>query len=136
MHKQKTPFAFQSYRKFLFCVVASLTLSCSLFVGCSNQGKVQLQGEATYDGKPIALGTITFTPKADGFRAIQTITDGKFDVAAKNGVAPGEYNITVEGYEEVPEDNPDQVAKKAFPDYQTSITVEAGKPIIIDVPAK
>jgi len=110
-------------------------LSCCL-LGCSNQGKVQLQGEATYDGAPIAIGTITFTPVADGFRAIQTITDGKFDIAAKNGVAPGEYNILVEGYEEIPEDDPDQVAKKAFPDYQTTITVEAGKPIVIDVPAK
>ena len=47
--------------------------------GCSNQGKTQLQGEVTYGGQPVALGTITFTPKADGFRAIQTIKDGKFD---------------------------------------------------------
>ena len=102
--------------------------------GCSNQGKTQLQGEVTYGGQPVALGTITFTPKADGFRAIQTIKDGKFDISAKNGVQPGEYNVLVEGYEEVPEDDPDQVAKKAFPDYSTSITVEAGKPIVIDVP--
>lgn len=102
--------------------------------GCSNQGKTQLQGEVTYGGQPVALGTITFTPKADGFRAIQTIKDGKFDISAKNGVQPGEYNVLVEGYEEVPEDDPDQVAKKAFPDYSASITVEAGKPIVIDVP--
>ena len=102
--------------------------------GCFNQGKTQLQGEVTYGGQPVALGTITFTPKADGFRAIQTIKDGKFDISAKNGVQPGEYNVLVEGYEEVPEDDPDQVAKKAFPDYSTSITVEAGKPIVIDVP--
>ena len=102
--------------------------------GCSNQGKTQLQGEVTYGGQPVALGTITFTPKADGFRAIQTIKDGKFDISAKNGVQPGEYYVLVEGYEEVPEDDPDQVAKKAFPDYSTSITVEAGKPIVIDVP--
>ena len=40
----------------------------------------------------------------------------------------------VEGYVEEPEDNPDQVAKKLFPDYSTSITVEEGKPIVIDVP--
>ena len=102
--------------------------------GCSNQGKTQIQGEVTYGGQPLALGTITFTPKADGFRAIQTIKDGKFDIAAKNGVQPGEYNVLVEGYAEAPEDNPDQVAQKLFPDYSTSITVEEGKPIVIDVP--
>ena len=66
----------------------------------------------------------------------KTVENRQFDIPAKFKVATGEYNVLVEGYEEVPEDNPDQVAKKAFPDYQTSITVEAGKPIVIDVPAK
>ncbi len=107
-----------------------------LFVvaGCSNGGKTALQGEATYGGEPIPLGTITFTPQGDGFRAIQTIRDGKFDIPAKHGVAPGAYTVTVEGYNEAPADDPDQVADKMFPDYSTSYTVEAGVPIVIDVP--
>ena len=92
--------------------------------GCPNKGKTALQGEATYGGEPIALGTITFTPKADGYRA------------EKFGVQPGEYNVTVEGYEEGPEDNPDAVAKKIFPDYSTSVSVEPNKPIVVDVPKK
>ncbi|MBQ4203311.1 MAG: hypothetical protein II655_06380, partial [Thermoguttaceae bacterium] len=60
--------------------VAALALALTLFAlpGCSNNGKTQLQGEVTYGGQPIALGTITFTPKAEGYRAVQTITDGKF----------------------------------------------------------
>ena len=57
--------------------------------GCSNQGKTQLQGEVTYGGQPVALGTITFTPKADGFRAIQTIKDGKFDTRRGLRRSPG-----------------------------------------------
>lgn len=116
--------------------VAALALALTLFAlpGCSNNGKTQLQGEVTYGGQPVALGTITFTPKAEGYRAVQTITDGKFDIPEKYGVQPGEYNVTVEGYVKAPEDDPDQEAEKAFPDYQTSYTVVAGQPIKIDVP--
>ncbi|MBP5621267.1 MAG: hypothetical protein J6X44_04555, partial [Thermoguttaceae bacterium] len=72
--------------------------------------------------------------KAEGYRAVQTITDGKFEIPEKFGVQPGEYNVAVEGYEEIPEDDPDQVAKKAFPDYSTTITVEPDNPIVVDVP--
>ncbi len=116
--------------------VAALALALTLFAlpGCSNNGKTQLQGEVTYGGQPVALGTITFTPKAEGYRAVQTITDGKFDIPEKYGVQPGEYNVTVEGYVKAPEDDPDQEAEKSFPDYQTSYTVVAGQPIKIDVP--
>ncbi|MBR5758797.1 MAG: hypothetical protein IKX88_09400, partial [Thermoguttaceae bacterium] len=99
----------------LFAFLACLCL----FSGCSNKGKTKLEGEVTRGGEPVALGTITFTPKAEGFRAIQTITDGKFEIPEKFGVQPGEYNVAIEGYEEIPEDDPDQVAKKAFPDYYT-----------------
>lgn len=102
--------------------------------GCSNQGKTSLQGKVTYGDEPLALGVVTFTPVADGFRAIQTVKNGVFEVEAKNGVQPGEYNVLVEGYAEVPEDDPDQVAEKLFPDYSTTITVKAGEPIEIDIP--
>ncbi len=114
----------------------ALVLMCCAFTltGCGKDGKTAIQGEVTYGGEPLALGTITFTPKGDGYRAIQTVKDGKFDIVGKYGVQPGEYNVVVEGYEEVPEDNPDQIAKKLFRDYETSMTVEAGKSIVIDVP--
>ena len=114
----------------LFAFLACLCL----FSGCSNKGKTKLEGEVTRGGEPVAIGTITFTPKAEGFRAIQTITDGKFEIPEKFGVQPGEYNVAIEGYEEIPEDDPDQVAKKAFPDYYPTVTVEPGKPIVVDVP--
>lgn len=122
------------YRKtsaLAFALLMSCLFACA---GCSNQGKTQLQGEVTYGGEPVALGTITFTPKGEGFRAIQTITDGKFDIAEKNGVQPGEYNVLIEGYVKAPEDDPDQQAEKSFSDYQTTCTVVAGQPIKIDVP--
>jgi hypothetical protein len=124
----------QVSRSFLVLFSAALLVCVVAVAGCSKGGKTNLQGEVTYGGEPVALGAITFTPKGEGHRAVQTITDGKFDISAKNGVEPGEYNVTVEGYVEAPEDDPDQVAKKTFPDYVTSITVEAGKPIIVDVP--
>ena len=127
-----------SIRQILPSCAAFLAIAALLcaFVGCSNDGKTQLQGEVTYGGEPLALGTITFTPVNDGFRTLQTIKDGKFDIAAKNGVVPGQYNVAIEGYEEMPEDNPDQVAKKLFPDYATTYTVVEGQAIVIDVPKK
>ena len=121
------------FKRQLLAIFTLLVVSL-VAVGCSNDGKTQLQGECFYGGEPIPLGTITFTPKADGYRAVQTIKEGKFDIPAKNGVQPGEYNVLVEGYEEAPVDDPDQVAKKLFPDYSTSIVVESGQPIVIDVP--
>ncbi len=118
-------------RMLSFVALFAVTIVTS---ACSNDGKTQLIGEVTYDNQPVALGTITFTPKADGFRAIQTIKDGKFEIPEKFGVQPGEYNVLVEGYESAPQDDPDQVAEKAFPDYATTISVEPNKPIVINVP--
>ncbi len=120
------------YKAFICFIILGMTafIAC----GCSNQGKISLQGKITYGGEPLALGVVTFTPVADGFRAIQTVKNGVFDVEAKNGVQPGEYNVLIEGYAEVPENDPDQVAQKIFPDYATTITVKAGEPIEIDVP--
>ena len=111
-----------------------LGLSALAVGGCSNQGKTSLQGKVTYGCDPVALGVVTFTPVAEGFGAIQTVKNGVFEVEAKNGVQPGEYNVLVEGYAEVPDDDPDQVANKIFPDFMTTITVKAGEPIEIDVP--
>ncbi|MGN0930399.1 MAG: carboxypeptidase-like regulatory domain-containing protein [Thermoguttaceae bacterium] len=122
----------RAHKAFIFLFI--LGISGLAVCGCSNQGKTSLQGKVTYGGEPIALGVVTFTPVADGFRAIQTVKNGVFEVEAKNGVQPGDYNVLVEGYAEVPEDDPDQVAEKIFPDFATTITVKAGEPIEIDVP--
>lgn len=122
----------RAHKAFIFLFI--LGISGLAVCGCSNQGKTSLQGKVTYGGEPIALGVVTFTPVADGFRAIQTVKNGVFEVEAKNGVQPGDYNVLVEGYAEVPKDAPDQVAEKIFPDFATTITVKAGEPIEIDVP--
>lgn len=129
----KSPATPKILRPFSLLSLLLLCLSCTLY-GCSNHGKTELIGEVTYGGEPIALGTITFTPKADGYRAVQTIENGRFEIPTKFGVQPGEYNVLVEGYVSAPADDPDQVAEKAFPDYATTITVEPQKPIVIDVP--
>ncbi len=122
----------RAHKAFIFLFI--LGISGLAVCGCSNQGKTSLQGKVTYGGEPLVLGVVTFTPVADGFRAIQTVKNGVFEVEEKNGVQPGEYNVLVEGYAEVPEDDPDQVAEKIFPDFATTITVKAGEPIEIDVP--
>lgn len=122
----------RAHKAFIFLFI--LGISGLAVCGCSNQGKTSLQGKVTYGGEPLVLGVVTFTPVADGFRAIQTVKNGVFEVEEKNGVQPGEYNVLIEGYAEVPEDDPDQVAEKIFPDFATTITVKAGEPIEIDVP--
>ncbi len=116
----------------LLCLVLTLSL---LALGCGEKKK-PIQGAVTYDGKPLALGTITLIPKAEGARAIQTIKDGKFNIIGKYGITPGEYEITIEGFTEAPADDPDQQVSKLFPDYTFQKKINAGEVLTIEVPVK
>ena len=78
----------RAHKAFIFLFI--LGISGLAVCGCSNQGKTSLQGKVTYGGEPLVLGVVTFTPVADGFRAIQTVKNGVFEVEEKNGVQPGE----------------------------------------------
>ncbi|MBI1247707.1 hypothetical protein GC197_07630 [bacterium] len=53
--------------------------------GCSGDGKVSIDGTATWNGEPIQQGYIEFQPITDGQFASAEIVDGKFRVSTLPG---------------------------------------------------
>ena len=72
-----------------------------LCVGCERRpATVVLQGEVTYQGRPVEKGTIDFLPVEGtaGPSAVATIEAGRYELAAKSGLLPnGTYQVRVVG---------------------------------------
>jgi hypothetical protein len=69
-----------------------------LLSGCGNNphNRQAVSGTVTYKGRPVETGRIEFSPlqgQATGEAA--EIKDGKFAIAAKNGLSPGDYKVMV-----------------------------------------
>ncbi|PQO44063.1 hypothetical protein [Blastopirellula marina] len=80
-------------------------------VGCSsaNDGpqRYRIQGEITYDGKPLPGGRISFAPDTElgnsGPEGYADIIDGYYDTNnGGKGVVPGAHNVRIEGYDGEP----------------------------------
>ena len=74
---------------------AALLLGSLLSAGCGD-GKVGVRGTVTFDGKPVALGVISFEP-ADG-RGPNTggaITDGRFELSGPAAATPGRKVVRI-----------------------------------------
>ena len=71
-----------------------LGVALSAFViGCGSEGVVA-KGKVTYDGEPIATGTITFIPAGgDGPTTGGPITNGTYSV----NLPPGKYRVQIFG---------------------------------------
>jgi hypothetical protein len=72
--------------------------------GCGGAAqRLPIHGTVTYKGQPLAAGTITFTPKADGplERTMEgaLITDGKYAIPADKGLFPGSYHVSISAVE-------------------------------------
>ena len=65
--------------------------------------RYRVQGEVTYNGKPLAHGTINFIPQGDDGRgASGTIQEGAYDLTTLtpgDGAIPGTYRVTVTAIE-------------------------------------
>jgi len=87
-------------------LLAALVLALA---GCGGH-KVHVWGEVSYDGKPVASGTIEFVP-VDGTRGPSTggmIVDGRYDVPAKVGPLPGGvYQVEIRAMRPTGETMPD-----------------------------
>src|SRR3954469_13474731 len=75
--------------------------------GCGNQGSDDLprepiSGTVTYDGKPLANGTIQFQPasQAEGMAAGGMVVNGRFDVPRNEGPVPGKYKVQIDSIDE------------------------------------
>ena len=64
----------------------------AVLVGCGGDDKGSVEGTVTFDGQPVASGTVTFVKTEGGLvREGAVITDGAFQAQ----VPPGRYKIEV-----------------------------------------
>jgi len=74
---------------------------CAVLAGCgsskySGEKRYPLAGEATFDGQPIDLGSITFIPKGEkGRTSGGVIQDGKYAVPEEQGANAGTYSVEI-----------------------------------------
>ena len=83
----------------LGCVLALVLLAG----GCGNGGKLcGVQGNVSLAGTPLEQGTITFYPTSPESQVPAggaLIQDGKFAIAADQGLEPGKYKVTISAME-------------------------------------
>lgn len=76
-----------------------------MLAGCAKKddGRYELSGNVTIDGKPIPVGEISFEPDGSsgnkGPASFVPIKDGKYTVGGKSGVVGGKYNVTIIGFD-------------------------------------
>src|SRR5262245_571902 len=74
---------------------------CAALAGCSGRKysgdkRYPLVGEATFEGQPIDLGSISFIPVSGKVPpAGGVITDGKYEVLEEKGATAGTYRVEI-----------------------------------------
>jgi len=69
-----------------------------LLAGCGGDGRIEIGGGVTFDGKPIDNGTISFVPvDGGGPTAGGLIQGGRYSLR----VAAGKKRVEIQGYKEV-----------------------------------
>ena len=91
-----------------FLVVATASIAaCFLTTSCDGRkipGLVPLRGEATYEGRPLAWASLSFSPtgSTEGMRVATAQTDenGRFTASTLGveGATPGEFSVTVQKF--------------------------------------
>jgi hypothetical protein len=95
----------------VYCLVCQL-LSAFLVAGCvSHANRSNVSGTVTFDGDPLADGTITFvalSPENQGSAA--KIEEGRYSIRGERGLADGEYRVEVSALRETGKSitNPDE----------------------------
>jgi hypothetical protein len=67
------------------------------WAGCGKLDTLGLDGEVTFDGQPVATGTISFEPQDPntGTFVATTIQDGQYALRAEKGLKPGAYRVRI-----------------------------------------
>lgn len=94
-----------------FSLVLVLTICASAIVGCQKSLPATVSGTVTLDGEPLPegpnyAGTIVLYPTAGGAAAYGQITKGghyEVQTGTTQGLAPGDYKVTVRLVEIEPE---------------------------------
>ena len=109
--------------------------------GCAKEdGRFEVWGDITLDGKPVSDGVIDFEPMENtGTKSGVLIQDGKYKITKEKGLAAGKYKVRItsgDAKEKVPEEGLPGPSKESLlskeripPDYNTNTkqTVEVGK---------
>lgn len=123
--------------RFLAATVVAFRTSPWMFLllavaltGCGQSGNdprsFHVHGEATFDGKPIPRGGVTFDPDGSkgntGPQGYAEIIDGKFDTHQNGkGTTGGDQIVTITAYDgKATEDNPE--GKPLFFGWKTNVT--------------
>jgi hypothetical protein len=124
-------------------------LIVSLLSGCSKPGPlvVEVQGKVTYNGKPVAIGTVKFVPVSQSGELIRPAAgpiaaDGSYSMQSfpsRSGSRPGEYQVAVVSYTgSFMDGTAKYVVPKRYADPQTSgltvtVPAEAKEPLTLDL---
>ena len=104
--------------------------------GCNstNDGRLAVTGEVSFDGQAIREGYITLSPLAKGPSAGGRIVDGKFQIPTK-GPTEGEYHVIVQAMRKtgrmipvdpaVPEDKVEESVQFLPPQFNTQTQLSA-----------
>lgn len=86
---------FSSYVFFAPMLAVSLAL-----VGCSDSGRLPLNGKVSFNGVPVEYGYVQFTPMAGttGPTAGADVKDGAYEVASVRGLFKGSYRVEIQSW--------------------------------------
>jgi hypothetical protein len=108
-----------------------VAISLCLF-GCgSTDGRLPVSGTITLKGQPVTEGTINFQSKEGGIMSGGVIKDGKYAVAAEQGLQPGKYIVRISvakpgtvAAEPVPGESGPPAEELVPPEYNAQSTLE------------
>lgn len=92
-------------------VMCSALLAVAALVGCNGDGKLSIDGTATWNGQPIQKGYIELQPVGDGHFASAEIVDGKFSLQT----TPGKRLVKVTAEKKIGETPPSDRIPEAQP---------------------
>ncbi|NQT36525.1 MAG: carboxypeptidase regulatory-like domain-containing protein [Planctomycetes bacterium] len=94
----------------LACVIGLLGLT-GLLLTCGGCGGdlATVSGTVTMDGKALPEATVTFRPAEGAVGYGTSDAEGHYTIrtGASDGLAPGDYKVTVQAYGELPESAPE-----------------------------
>lgn len=83
------------------------SLSPTIGCGPDTGGRVGVSGNVTLQGEPLESGTIQFVAADGSQMSGATITAGKYDIPAMQGLRPGKYTVRVSAVEEATDAAPE-----------------------------
>lgn len=120
-------------------------LTLSLISGCSGGSTLYpIGGSATFDGRPIPSGTISFVPDNEagnsGPGTFAEINAGKYITQKGRGVCGGAYRVRVSGFDGIPVPSPEgdlnEQGSPMFPTLEMRVVLPKGGTFDIEVPGR